>query len=199
MPLAKEFVEGGEQAKVLEIGLGCGQSNVGAGVRMWDMLFANNRSKQLTLHVLEYDIACAAFWKARWAHQFKHLNLTIFTGDQGEVATHHRVKREGGGDYDAIVDDGGHTMHHQQTSLRHLFPLLKSRGWYAIEDIQTSFMPHYTGGTLRTTTKMLGDMIGWLSGDPSENTTLTHQFAKILPLIEHQDCYTEMCVLQRYP
>ena len=36
VPLADRFVRGDlRHASVLEIGLGCGQNNVGAGVRMW--------------------------------------------------------------------------------------------------------------------------------------------------------------------
>ncbi|CAI5497879.1 unnamed protein product [Closterium sp. Naga37s-1] len=41
---------------------------------------------------------------------------------------------------DFIVDDGGHTMDQQQTSLKHLLPLVKPGGIYFIEDLETAQM-----------------------------------------------------------
>ncbi|CAI5521558.1 unnamed protein product [Closterium sp. Naga37s-1] len=40
---------------------------------------------------------------------------------------------------DFIVDDGGHTMDQQQTSLKHLLPLVKPGGTYFIENVGTSY------------------------------------------------------------
>jgi hypothetical protein len=99
-PLAERFVSG-EQAhmRVLEIGLGCGQSNVGAGVRLWNTLFANNESRRLELHVLEYDARCARLWQARWARDFAFVNLHLFTGDQSNATTLAHVAQVGGGRY----------------------------------------------------------------------------------------------------
>ena len=56
LPLRDAFVQG-LTAKVLEVGLGCGQKNVGAGVRMWDQLFANDAGRQLELHVMVRPVA----------------------------------------------------------------------------------------------------------------------------------------------
>ena len=58
LPLRDAFVQG-LTAKVLEVGLGCGQKNVGAGVRMWDQLFANEAGRQLELHVMVRPVAPA--------------------------------------------------------------------------------------------------------------------------------------------
>uniref|UniRef100_A0A7S0J875 Uncharacterized protein n=1 Tax=Calcidiscus leptoporus TaxID=127549 RepID=A0A7S0J875_9EUKA len=198
VPLADRFAaDPAAGAKVLEIGLGCGQHNVGAGVRMWDMLFANTGGHALTLHVLEYDKACAKAWTARWASRFKHVKLTMFTGSQSDPHTLRHVAREGGGQYDAIVDDGGHKISQQQASLSYLFQLLKPGAWYAVEDIQTSFMQGYIDQR-PTMVETFGQIISWLSGDP-DNSTAAQTYGHILPLVEHVDCYTEMCVLQRYP
>lgn len=57
LPLRDAFVQG-LTAKVLEVGLGCGQKNVGAGVRMWDQLFANDAGRQLELHGMVRPVAC---------------------------------------------------------------------------------------------------------------------------------------------
>ena len=41
--------------------------------------------------------------------------------------------------FDIIIDDGGHKMSEQQTSLKHFWKKLKPGGIYFIEDLQTSF------------------------------------------------------------
>lgn len=46
---------------------------------------------------------------------------------------------QSGGDFDIILDDGGHQMDQQITSFRMLFATLKSGGMYIIEDLATSF------------------------------------------------------------
>lgn len=46
---------------------------------------------------------------------------------------------ESGGNFDVILDDGGHQMDQQITSFRILFPAVKSGGIYIIEDLATSF------------------------------------------------------------
>ena len=48
-----------------------------------------------------------------------------------------RFKSEHGGDFDMIIDDGGHTMEQMQTSLNHLWDSLKSGGVYVIEDLHS--------------------------------------------------------------
>ena len=129
-PLADEFVSGArEQVKVLEIGLGCYQGNTGAGVRIWNDLFKNSQGRKLDLHVIEFDVECARLWEQEWAKRFHHINLRLFTGDQSNEATLREILTEGRGGYDAIVDDGGHTMLQQQVSLRVLFPALKPGGF----------------------------------------------------------------------
>jgi predicted O-methyltransferase YrrM len=45
------------------------------------------------------------------------------------------------GPYDLILDDGGHTMAQQQTSLAVLFPHVRPGGFYVIEDLHTSLLP----------------------------------------------------------
>lgn len=43
-----------------------------------------------------------------------------------------------GGDFDIIIDDGGHAMAQQEISFGFLFPFVKSGGYYVIEDLHTS-------------------------------------------------------------
>ena len=48
-----------------------------------------------------------------------------------------------GGNFDVILDDGGHAMDHQQVSLGYLFPYVKSGGIFIIEDVHTSLPDLY--------------------------------------------------------
>jgi hypothetical protein len=48
--------------------------------------------------------------------------------------------------FDIIVDDGGHTMAQQTTSLVHLLRKVKSGGLYIIEDLHTSYFADKSKG-----------------------------------------------------
>lgn len=69
-----------------------------------------------------------------------------------------------GGNFDVIIDDGGHYMDHQQVSLGFLFEHLSEGGLYIIEDVHTSLPAYYDGfgrdSTLSNTTlKIFTDYI----------------------------------------
>lgn len=44
-----------------------------------------------------------------------------------------------GGEFDIIIDDGGHTMEQQLVTLGYMFKYLKSNGIFVIEDLHTSY------------------------------------------------------------
>jgi hypothetical protein len=125
-----------QKLKMLEIGLGCNM-NYGPGASYYTWLeFLPN----VELYYIEYNKACAE----KWAH--KTDRATIFTGDQADVEFLKRFLFESGGEFDVIIDDGGHTMKQQLTSFDTLFgSAVKPGGVYFIEDLQTSYMPHYGG------------------------------------------------------
>lgn len=50
------------------------------------------------------------------------------------------------GPFDFIVDDGSHVNSHQIESFRILWPFVRNRGAYIIEDVQTSYWPAFGGG-----------------------------------------------------
>jgi hypothetical protein len=61
-----------------------------------------------------------------------------------------------GGEFDLIIDDGGHTMKQQQISFGILFKELKNNGVYIIEDLHTSVIDEYkTDKDVITTLDML--------------------------------------------
>lgn len=45
--------------------------------------------------------------------------------------------------FDVILDDGSHLMHDQQITLGMLWPLVKSGGYFVVEDLHTSFENGY--------------------------------------------------------
>jgi hypothetical protein len=91
------------------------------------------------LYYIEYNAECAS----KWAGSTK--GATIFTGDQADVAFLEKFMKEAG-TFDVIIDDGGHTMMQQKTSLDTLWKSVKPGGLYFCEDLETSFMPQYGGG-----------------------------------------------------
>ena len=55
---------------------------------------------------------------------------------------------EAHGPFDFVIDDGSHASPQQIESFRILWPFIKDRGVYIIEDVQTSYWPAFGGGTL---------------------------------------------------
>lgn len=48
--------------------------------------------------------------------------------------------------FDLVIDDGSHVGSHIITAFEVLFPLVRLGGYYAIEDLETSYLPAYDGG-----------------------------------------------------
>lgn len=60
------------------------------------------------------------------------------------------------GPFDIVVDDGGHTMRQQITSVETMFPLLTEGGTYIVEDCHTSYWPEYSEEAVNS-----GSFIEW--------------------------------------
>lgn len=73
--------------------------------------------------------------------------LDISVGDQADTTfldqTIAHIATQTQNQVDLIIDDGGHTMHQQITSFQHLFPKLKSGGYYVVEDVETSYLSRW--------------------------------------------------------
>lgn len=97
--------------------------------------------------------------------------IDIVIGDQAAPATH-RGLRERFGDFDIVIDDGGHVMNQQVTTFREIYPAVKMGGLYVAEDLHTSYHAHWGGGLRRTGTfiefaKLLVDQIHAWHGPPA--------------------------------
>lgn len=68
-------------------------------------------------------------------------------GSQDDPAVLDKAANLAGGHFDMIVDDASHVGYLTKRSLHYLFPRwLVPGGWYVIEDIGASFLPHYPDG-----------------------------------------------------
>lgn len=63
--------------------------------------------------------------------------------------------------FDVIIDDGGHTMSQQLTSVFKLLPIVKPGGFYVIEDLETSLgsKPANVIGYASTTLGLIKDLV----------------------------------------
>ncbi len=80
----------------------------------------------------------------------------VVLGDQEDVETL-QVISEKYGPFDIVIDDGGHTMSQQITSIETLFPLVRDGGVYIVEDCHTSYWPEFGGGLRRE-----GTFVEWI-------------------------------------
>ncbi len=62
----------------------------------------------------------------------------VFRGDQSSVEDLNKFSSESSGQFDIIIDDGGHSMRQQQISLKVFYGDLKENGIYVIEDLHSS-------------------------------------------------------------
>jgi hypothetical protein len=127
-------------------------------VVIYEMLFSplrNQKLRLLEIGVLEGD--SLRLWAAYFPSaqifgidiqdKSKHDTPRIKTliADQGKRADLANMIAATGGNFDIVLDDGGHVMAQQQISFAVLFSALKSGGLYIIEDIHTSFPDLYPG------------------------------------------------------
>ena len=97
--------------------------------------------------------------------QFDNSRVKTVVADQSRRDQLRRAVEAGGGRYDVLLDDGGHTMEQQQVSLGYLFPFVKPGGFYVLEDIHTSIPALWQGygvepGGGNSTLRMIQDYMG---------------------------------------
>jgi len=114
--------------KVLEIGLGCNMKyGPGASVKTWKALLPNAE-----LWEAEFNADCVKESKAKG--QLVGVNTVV--GDQGNKATLQEWLATSGGNFDVVIDDGGHRNTQIKNSFDALWPAVKPGGVYFIEDLQ---------------------------------------------------------------
>jgi 23S rRNA U2552 (ribose-2'-O)-methylase RlmE/FtsJ len=145
----------GKEVKVLEIGVFHGGS-----LQMWKKYFG----EQAQIIGVDINPACKELEEER---------IRIYIGSQEEREFLAKLKAEIGR-VDIVIDDGGHYMSQQITTFEELYPFVASNGIYLIEDLHTSYWPHFGGGYQRNGTfieyskNLIDQLNAWHSQD-SEN------------------------------
>lgn len=122
--------------KMLEIGLGCDMNyGPGASVRLWKELFP-----EAELWEAEYNGRCVEKSSAKGQLD----GIKTLVGDQGNPEVLDRWIKESGGNFDVIIDDGGHTQCQIWTSFEKLWPTVKPGGLYFIEDLHVARRKEYS-------------------------------------------------------
>lgn len=136
---------------VLEIGVFHAQS-----LRTWRDYFAN-----AIIHGFDID--------DRRCYQEER--IIIEQGDQTDVPFITTVF--GNVVFDLIVDDGGHTMYQQQTTLVNIFDRLKSGGLYILEDLHTSLLhPNKNSTTLKLLNDIANNSTSYSGFEVSESAIM---------------------------
>lgn len=172
---------------MLEIGLGCNMGyGPGKSYDTWLEWLPN-----VDLYFIEYDGACATKWAGQTA------GATVATGDQANATFLVEFMEEYGMDFDIIIDDGGHSMDQQKTSINTLWQAVKPGGIYICEDLQTSYMAGFGGGLKKATTmvELIKDFIDDLhmterKGNP-KNDVMKNTWSV--------DCMAEICAFSKAP
>ena len=108
---------------IFEIGVEDGES-----LRMFSDYF--KKAKLIGLDIVKKD--------------YKIKNTKIFCGDQSDNQILSNIVSKYK-KFDIIIDDGSHVNSDIRNSFNYLFPKLKYGGIYIIEDLQTSYNPHWGG------------------------------------------------------
>jgi SAM-dependent methyltransferase len=117
--------------RLLEIGV-----LQGGSLRMWRAYFP--RAKLFAIDVDPEALACA--------QQIR--DCTVSQVDQGDPGQLNDFVQSSGGNFDLVIDDGGHHMHQQLLSFDILFPVVKPGGAYVLEDHGTSYWNRFGGKRL---------------------------------------------------
>jgi len=120
-----------KELRILEIGIGGYKDPASGGhsLRMWKTYFPKSM-------IYGIDIFDKTF--------IEEPRIKTFRGSQNDPDFLCHVADEIGG-IDIVIDDGSHVNNHVIQSFKTLFPKLRDNGIYVIEDLYTSFWPHFGG------------------------------------------------------
>ena len=129
--------------RVLEIGI-----QRGGSIELWQKYFGDG----CEIIGIDIDPNCLSLSYDK--------NIKIHIGDQSDTKFLEKLIFLYG-NFDIIVDDGGHSMIQQITTLQTLYPYLNIGGVYIIEDVHTSYheWPKWNNMTFMEYTKNLIDVM----------------------------------------
>ena len=123
----------GESITMIEIGIFNGGS-----LRMWKDYFGPNA----TIVGVDINPGCK---------QYEEPGIEVVIGDQGDPKFLQDLAKQFP-KFAIVLDDGGHRMEQQITTLKELYFLMREDGIYMCEDTHTSYMPFFGGGYLNPNT-----------------------------------------------
>lgn len=116
-----------DNAKMLEIGLGCGMAyGAGASAKLWRRTLPN-----VELWEADVNAPCLQHHKK----SLQEMGVHTLHGDQSSEETLKRWLHETGGGFDAIIDDGSHRNSDIMNTFDLLWPSLNAGGVYFLEDL----------------------------------------------------------------
>ncbi|WP_280408356.1 class I SAM-dependent methyltransferase [Nocardia brasiliensis] len=137
---------------ILEIGVGgfADPRRGGESLRMWKRYFP--RATVYGIDIVDKS-------------ELSEPRITVLRADQSAPADLARVL-ETTGPLDLVIDDGSHLSAHVIASFDVLFPALRPGGMYVIEDLQTSYWPHFGGrsGVYDDTSTSMGFLKALIDG-----------------------------------
>lgn len=151
--MVEKFAHNKKQLKFLEIGLGCDMKyGPGASARLWLELF---KDRDVALWEAERLKPCVE--ESQRKGLLKGINVLV--GDQSKTEDLNRWMEESKGEFDVIIDDGGHRSDMILLSVVNLFPHINPGGWYFIEDLEISFSGPFSAAGYPAATVVLQSWI----------------------------------------
>lgn len=137
LPMIEKFTFQKRKLKLLEIGLGCDMEyGPGSSVRVWQKIGLGH---DVEIWEAEKDELCVR--QSQEKGQLKGINVLV--GDQARHDVLEKWVKESGGNFDVIIDDGGHRNDMILNSITALWPTINPGGWYFVEDLEISFDPPF--------------------------------------------------------
>lgn len=170
----------GKKVKVLEIGIWQGGS-----LKMWKEYFGD----QAEIVGVDIEPRCKKFEEDR---------IKIYIGDQADRNfLRNLIAAEG--QFDIIIDDGGHFMNQQIVSFQELYSAVKEGGVYLCEDNHTSYWARYGAGYKKSHTfiefvkNLIDELHAFYSETPelkvtdfTTNTTGIHTYDSVVVFDKHK-------------
>lgn len=190
--------------KLFEIGLGCNMEyGPGKSARLWRGYLPN-----ANIWFAEYDKACILAHKSRLGK----LNVHVVSGDQANVTDLNRWVQETGGNFDVIIDDGGHQNRQIYNSFTVLFQkALLPGGLYFIEDMHCSrarrsgrkwnrcMIGHEDGPSIIDVVKdWVEQLLTWTTKNYEQDRQLSYvPKHRLPPDIKSIECFVEACAITK--
>lgn len=182
--------------KLFEIGFGChlkGKGHAkagkrgGRGVKLWRRYFP-----AAEIWSAEYVSSCPNVF----AKMLAELNVSMVTGDQSNASTLMTWVNITKGNFDVIIDDGGHSNENIYNAFNILFQkALKPGGLYVIEDIQASILK-LKNGTEHAFINVLKDWMEQLLTFSVQGARPAYIAKhKLPPRIKSIDVFAESCAI----